>query len=206
MTYSTSVFGRTRPQAIAWTLDASNFMNVLTTHGGQQMDLLFDLVGPPKKLTAVIETQFHVITLEETGQTIANEAPDAAMAIGTLEGGGLVNITFVGGTPHDPSTQICITGTDGVLKLTNPLGNAADFVLEGAHNDQTELSRLPTPAEYQLDPSPSLDASVEDLAVLYDAYAHEKENGTSEATTFSDAVAMHRTLDQIEQTSKRFFD
>jgi predicted dehydrogenase len=205
MTYSTSIFGATRPQSIAWTADASNFMNVLTTHGGQQMDLLFHLVGPPTKLTAVIENQFPVITVEETGQNLAYEAPDAAMAIGSLEGGGLVNITFVGGTPHDPTTQIYITGTDGALKLTNPYGNAADFVLDGAHGDQTELTRLPTPADYQLDPSPSLDASVQDLAVLYDAYARDKDSGTSEATTFTDAVAMHRTLDQIEQTSKRFF-
>jgi predicted dehydrogenase len=206
MTYTTSVFGAARPQSIAWTTDASNFMNVLTTHGGQQMDLLFHLVGPPKKLTAVLETQFPVITMEGTGQTLANESPDAALAIGTLEGGGLVNITIVGGTPHDPTTLIYITGTDGVLKLTNPFGNAADFVLEGARGGQTELSRLPTPAEYQLNPSPSLDASVEDLAVLYQAYAHDQENGTSEATTFKDAVAMHRTLDQIEQTSKEFTD
>ena len=58
-------------------------MNVLTTHGGQQMDLLFHLVGPPKKLTRTFESQFPVITLEETGKTLANESPDAAMAIGT---------------------------------------------------------------------------------------------------------------------------
>jgi predicted dehydrogenase len=206
MTYSTSVFSPTRPQKIAWTADASNFMNVLTTHGGQQMDLLFHLVGPPKKLTAVLETQFPIITVQETGQTIANEAPDAAMAIGSLENGGLVTMTIIGGTPHDPGILIHITGADGALKLTSPFGNAADFVLEGAHGDQTELSPLPTPAEYQLNPSPSLDASVEDLAVLYEAYVHDSENGTSEATTFNDAVALHRTLDQIEQTSKRFSD
>jgi hypothetical protein len=41
--------------------------------------------------------------------------------------------------------------------------------------------------------------------VLYKAYAGDTENGISEATTFSDAVAMHRTIDQIEQTSSRFF-
>ena len=206
MIYSTSIFGRTRPRSIAWTADASNFMNVLTTHGGQQMDLLFHLVGPPKKLTAVLENQFPVITMEETGETIAYESPDAAVAIGSLGGGGLVNITFVGGTPHASTTQILITGTDGALRLTNPYGNAADFVLDGTRGDETELTRLATPPEYQLDPSPSLDASVEDLAVLYQAYARDKDTGTSDATTFTDAVAMHRILDQMEQTSRRFFD
>lgn len=206
MTYSTSIFGATRPASIAWISDTSNFMNVLTTHGGQQMDLLFHLVGPPKKLTGIVETQFPHVTLEGTGETLSNESPDVAVAIGTLDGGGLVNVTFVGGTPHDSTTLIYITGTDGVLKLTNPFGNSADFVLEGARGDQAELSRLPTPAEYQLDPSPSLDASVEDLAVLYQAYAHDQKNGTSEATIFKDAVAMHRTLDQIELTSKEFTD
>jgi predicted dehydrogenase len=205
MTYSTAVFGPTRPEKIAWTVDASNFVNVLTTHGGQQMDLLFHLVGRPKKLTAVTETQFPAITMEETGDTIANQTPDAAVAIGSLVDGGLVAITFVGGTRHGPAFQIHITGTDGALKLTSPSGNAADFALEGARGDQTELTHLPTPAEYQLDPSPSLDASVEDLAVLYQAYAHDQERRT-EATTFSDAVAIHRTLDQIDQTSEQFTD
>ena len=44
------------------------------------------------------------------------------------------------GTPHDSTTLIYITGTGGVLKLTNPYGNAGDFVLEGAQGDQTEPS------------------------------------------------------------------
>ena len=94
----------------------------------------------------------------------------------------------------------CGAGVAGEVRLARE-----DFALDGASGDQTELSRLPTPAEYQLDPSPSLDASVEDLAVLYKAYAGDTENGISEATTFSDAVAMQRTIDQIEQTSSRFF-
>ena len=112
MTYSKAVFGPTRPEKIAWTVDASNFVNVLTTHGGQQMDLLFHLVGRPKKLTAVTETQFRAITMEETGDTTANQTPDGAVAIGSLVDGGLVAITFVGGTRHGPAFQIHIAGTD----------------------------------------------------------------------------------------------
>ncbi len=43
----------------------------------------------------------------------------------------------------------------------------------------------------------NLDANVQDVAYLYAAYAHDRKNGTSEATTFSDALKQHHLIDQM---------
>jgi hypothetical protein len=50
--------------------------------------LLFQAVGSPHKLTAVVANQFPEITVEETGEKVPTTRPDAAMVIGTLENGG----------------------------------------------------------------------------------------------------------------------
>jgi len=59
--------------------------------------------------------------------------------------------------------------------------------------------------EYRSFPDSYLDASVQDVAYLYDAYARDRQNGTSDATSFSDAVRQHRLIDRILQTSAEFF-
>src|SRR5438132_236517 len=82
-------FAAIMPGRYEWTFDASNFTHVLAIYAGHFLDMLFQSVGFPKKLTAVVENQFPLITIEETGQKIPTTRPDEAMVIGTLEDGGL---------------------------------------------------------------------------------------------------------------------
>ena len=67
------------------------------------------------------------------------------------------------------------------------------------------FSQRPAPATYQSLAVSHLDASVQDLAYLYAAYARDQKNGTSEASNFRDAVKQHQLVDQSAQTSKTFF-
>ena len=69
-------------------------------------DMLFQSVGFPKKLTAVIENQFPLITVEESGQKIPTTRPDEVMVIGTLEDGGLFSVQIEGGQRHRTGLQI----------------------------------------------------------------------------------------------------
>jgi hypothetical protein len=64
----------------------------------------------------------------------------------------------------------------------------------------------PVPADYQSLMAAHLDASVQDMAYLYAAYARDRKNGTFEASTFKDALKQHHLIDQIEQTSAAFFN
>jgi hypothetical protein len=45
---------------------------------------------------------------------------------------------------------------------------------------------------------------VQDVAYLYAAYARDRQNGTTEASDFKDAVRMHHVIDQISSSSDEF--
>jgi predicted dehydrogenase len=207
MTVNVDAFQPAMPGRYAWTIDPSSFTHVLSIYAGHFMDMLFHTVGFPKKLTAVVENQFPFITITETGEKVPTSKPDAAMIIGTLEGGGLFSVQIEGGQKHRTGLQIDITGTEGVLRSTNPRAfeNKEDNRIEGVNGDGSSLSPLPVPAEYRSLAVSQLDASVQDMAYLYAAYARDRKNGTSEASNFRDAVRQHQLIDRIVQTSEAFF-
>ena len=45
---------------------------------------------------------------------------------------------------------------------------------------------------------------MQDVAYLYAAHARDRQNGTSEASDFRDAVRMHHVIDQISSSSDEF--
>ncbi|MFG3029175.1 Gfo/Idh/MocA family protein [Streptomyces sp. NPDC048253] len=201
-------FGPVMPEKVAWTFDVDAFTHVLSIYGGHFLDVLFQIVGPPKDLTALVETQFSELTVEETGKTVTSAKPDAVMAIGTLENGGLFSVQLEGGQKFPTGLQIDITGTEGVLRLTNDRAfeNTEDNTLHGVNGDSSPgsaLAVLPVPEEYRSLPDASLDESVQDLAHLYAAFARDKANGTTEATTFAEAVNQHHLIDRIQESSER---
>ncbi|MFF5563160.1 Gfo/Idh/MocA family protein [Streptomyces sp. NPDC012623] len=199
-------FGPVMPGKVAWTFDVDNYTHVLSVYGGHFLDVLFQLVGPPKDLTAITATQFPELTVAETGKTVPSAKPDAAMAIGTLESGGLFSVQLEGGQKFPTGLQIDITGTEGVLRVTNDRAfeNTEDNTLHGVNgaSGTPALTVLPVPDEYRSLPDASLDESVQDLAHLYATFAGDKSNGTTEATTFADAVNQHRLIDRIQQASR----
>jgi predicted dehydrogenase len=129
------------------------------------------------------------------------------MVIGTLEGGGLFSMQVEGAQKHRTGLQIDISGTEGVLRITNPLAfqNKNDNAIEGMEGDATTFSPLPIPDKYEFLAKSGLDVSAQDLAYLYAAYASDKKDGTSEASNFKDAVRQHRLIDEIYRTSEDFF-
>jgi hypothetical protein len=72
------------------------FSNILSIYAGHFGDLLFRSVGYPKKLSAVVETQFPYFTVVETGEQVTNANPNEVMVIGTLENGGLFSLQIEG--------------------------------------------------------------------------------------------------------------
>lgn len=110
--------------------------------------------------------------------------------IGILEGGGFFSMQVEGAQKHRTGLQIDISGTEGVLRITNPLAfqNKDDNAIEGMNGETMTFSPLPIPDEYKTLANSGLDVSAQDLAYLYAAYASDGVNGTSEASNFRDAV------------------
>ena len=206
MTVSVDAFPPVMPGKYAWAFPAANFSHVVSVYAAHFGDMLFQSVGFPNKLTALVQNQFPFITIPETGQKVPTTRPDAAMVIGTLENGALFSIQIEGAQPHRTGLQIDITGTEGVLRITNLLAfeNKEDNHIEGANGDQSSLSPLPVPAAYRSLPVSHLDASVQDVAYLYAAYTRDRKEGTTEASNFKDAVRQHQLIDQMVETSEAF--
>ncbi|MFM0395100.1 Gfo/Idh/MocA family protein [Paraburkholderia phytofirmans] len=207
MSVGVDAFGEVMPEFAKWALDAANFTDVLSIYGGHFQDMLFHGVGFPAKLTAAMENQFPLTTIAETGEKIGYTSPNEVMVIGTLPGGGLFSVQLEGGQVHRTGLQIDITGTEGALRITNARGfqNTEDNEIAGMNKDGDTFVALPIPARYASLPVSHLDASAQDVAYLYAAYARDKETGSADATSFEDALRQHRLIDQIAQTSESFF-
>jgi predicted dehydrogenase len=207
MTVSVDAFPPTMPAMYEWAFHTSNFSHVLSVYAAHFGDMLYRSVGTPKRLTAVVETQFPFFTIMETGEQIPNTNPNEVMVIGTLENGGLFSMQVEGAQKHRTGLQIDISGTEGVLRITNTLAflNKDDNAIEGMKGNATTFSPLPIPDMYESLARSGLDVSAQDLAYLYAAYASDKVNGTSEASNFRDAVRQHHLIDDIYKTSENFF-
>ena len=207
MTVSADAFVPEMSEKHSWAFDTASFSNVLSIYAAHFGDMLFRSVGFPKKLTAVIETQFPFFNVVETGEQVPNANPNEVMVIGTLEGGGLFSMQVEGAQKRRTGLQIDISGSEGVLRITNELAflNKEDNAIQGINGDARTFAPLPIPDEYETLANTGLDVSAQDLAYLYAAYASDKKNGTSETSNFSDAVRQHHLIDQIYRTSEAFF-
>ena len=109
--------------------------------------------------------------------------------------------------PQDIKCQIDISGTEGVLRITNPLAfqNKSRNAIEDMNGDAQTSHPLHIPGKYETLAKSGLDVSVQDLAYLYAAYARDKVNGTSEASNFRDAVRQHHRSMRLPRTSADFF-
>lgn len=207
MSVGVDAFGAELPARYAWVLNPAAFVSLLPVYLGHFGDLLFTTVGPPSKLTAITQNQIPTVTLTDTGERVPYPVPTAVMIIGTLERGGMFSIQLEGGQGHRKTgLQIVITGTEGALRISNARGfeNEDDNTLEEMTGDATAFSPIAVPRKYTALPPNHLDASVQDVACLYDAYARDVQNGTSTVSTFTDAVNLHHLIDQVTQSSEAF--
>jgi predicted dehydrogenase len=199
MHVSMNYFQQLRPKSLEWTVPAENFSHILAIYGGHFLDMLFNVAGQPKTVSAEVLNQFPTVTIVETAATYPNTTPDEVVLIGTLENGAAFSIQIEGGKRNNSGLQIDITGHDGDLKIWNPLsfGNGEDNRIEGSQGDNQDLVHLPIPERYQWVTGSTLDASVLDLAHLYTGYAEGRDN----VPNFTDAVKMHQFIDLISKAA-----
>ena len=198
MHVSMNYFQAVRSTDLAWTIPPESFSHILSIYGGHFFDLLFHMVGAPATVSAIATPQFEKITLAETGESFPNQTPDQVLAIGTLARGGVYTVQIEGGKRNNSGLQIDITGMEGDLKISNPLSftNPHDNTVEGSQGNNESLKILPVPESYHNLPKSQLDASVLDLAHLYDAFARH-----APAPNFADALRLHQFIDLISKAS-----
>ena len=202
MHVSMSGFAPIRSKSLDWTLPAVNFSHVLSIYGGHFMDMLFHAVGAPATLSAIVKTQFSHVSAG-TAPRVPNETPDAVIAMGTLESGALFQVHIEGGKLNQKGLQIEITGTKGDLDVSNQRSfvTKQEDVIRAAQGEGGHWTALEIPDNCRTIPPSDLDASVQDLAQLYAAFARDRITGQKTTRDFADAVAMHRLIDAIVDSS-----
>ncbi|MBV8418062.1 MAG: hypothetical protein JO251_22930 [Verrucomicrobia bacterium] len=92
---------------------------------------------------------------------------------------------------------------EGDLKIYNRLSfaNHEDNTVEGSQGNNEPLQVLPISDRYYGLVASKLDASVLDLAYLYDAFANEGMDKGYQAPDFSDAVRLHKFIDLVSKAS-----
>ena len=199
---SMNYFQGLRPKALDWTAPPENFSSVVAIYAGHFLDMLFQAVGRPTQLSALMVNQFPKVTIAETGEVISTSTPDQLVLAASLGGSAVLSAHIEGGKRNGSGVQIDITGDAGDLRITNESAfGERDYLIEGAHGDNLRLEALPIPESYNWLPPSDLPASVLELANLYAAFERDLSDGTSTAPSFEEAVRLHRLFDAFQKSS-----
>ena len=206
MHVSMNYFQALRSQALAWTVPPENFSSVVAIYAGHFLDMLFQAVGRPTSLSALMVNQFPTVTIRETGEDLATTAPDQLVLAASLGGTAVLSVHIEGGKRNGSGVQIDITGDAGDLRINNRSafgGVGDDYVVEGAHGDDLPLAALPVPSPGTGLPESDLPSAVLELAHLYAAFARDLATGSQTAPTFDDAVWLHGLFDSFDASSRQ---
>ena len=107
------------PQSLAYSSDRAAADNVLTIMVGHSLAVFDTIVGPVADVSAVAASFHDQISVAETGERVANDAPGQVAVLGRLAGGAVFSLTAQGGNAAAPDGFVVrVSGTDGTLSIT----------------------------------------------------------------------------------------
>jgi predicted dehydrogenase len=93
------------PQSLAYSSDRAAANNVLTIMVGHSLAVFDTIVGPVADVSAVAASFHDQISVAETGERVANDAPGQVAVLGRLAGGAVFSLTAQGGNGMSPSLR-----------------------------------------------------------------------------------------------------
>jgi predicted dehydrogenase len=209
--------GTRRSQDGLYVIDNRNGASTLAIQGGHAIDALRFVVGDFAGLSAVVDNQFPVVEVIETGETFAKDAPDHILASGRLQNGASVSIAINGGAVAGFGIELTIFGTAGTLSVYQHGGlnfQMSELSLAGAKAGARGLAPLEIPAGYDpilfpadhvgRSPYPGVPlprATLVNVANLYRRLAAAIKNDTDVEPSFSTGVTMHEIIDSLTAAS-----
>ncbi len=187
----------------AYLLDNANGATMLTIPVGHTIAGLIEVLGEFAQLSSVLATRRTTAVVAGTGEKLPVTAPDQVLVSGVLVSGVPVSIHYRGGMPRDGEGLLWeINGTEGDIRISGPLGHLqlAPLSLKSARGDEKAFKPLEVPASFLAglgrEPVPG------NVARNYARMARDLREGTHTAPSFDDAVALHRVIAAIEQSSE----
>ena len=185
----------------SWQAVRANGANPLTIAGGHAIDALCFILGEVVELSARVTTRITEWRDEETGASIAVDAPDSIAVAGRTESGAEIAIQ-VASVPAQPTgTRLEIYGSEGALFLTARSANIGPNQLHGSQGGDA-LAELVPPDEYQVVPEGTPPGPPRNVAHSYARMADASGTGEPFNPDFDLAVRRHRLLAAIEHSSE----
>jgi predicted dehydrogenase len=197
--------GNRIPQSLAYSNDRAAANNVLTIMVGHSLAVLDTIIGSAEHVSAVVANHHDHIRVNETAETIANDAPGQVAVLGRLVGGAVFSLTAQGGSAAAPDGFVIkISGADGTLTITprdpGHYPGWADWRIMLRTNDGT-ITELAVPARYSSVPAELPAGPAANIAALYRELGSAIREGRPAQPNFHTAVRHHETLDAIERAA-----
>jgi predicted dehydrogenase len=209
--------GTRRSQDGLYVIDNRNGASTLAIQGGHAIDALRFVAGGFAGVSAVVDNQFPVVEVIETGDTLAKDAPDHILASGRLQNGASVSISINGGAVAGFGIELTIFGTEGTLSVYQhgPLNfQMSELSLAGAKAGARALAPLEIPAGYDpmlfpadyvgRSPYPGVPlprATLVNVANLYRRLAAAIANDSDVEPNFATGIAVHKIIDSLTTAS-----
>jgi len=209
--------GARRSREGLYVIHNRNGASTLAIQGGHAIDALRFVAGDFAGFAAVVDNQFPVVSVIETGETLAKDAPDHILASGRLQNGASVSIAINGGAVAGFGIELTIFGTEGTLSVYQHGGlnfQMSELSLAGAKAGAGALAPLEIPAGYDpmlfpaghagRSPYPGVPlprATLVNVANLYRRLAVAIAEDAEVEPDFSTAVALHDILDRLTASS-----
>lgn len=195
----------------AYMLDRNNGATMLSIPFAHAIDALTMVLGELTEVTATMAGRRPIVRHADTGQLAPMTAEDQIAVTAVLGDGAVASAHFRGGISRATNLHWEINGTDGDLVITGNTGHLqyGQMTIHGARGDDTALTALPVPTQYERAPAiagrhtEKSDAINYAYAVTY-AYADilaDLIHGTHIAPDFEHALRRHRMLDEIERAA-----
>jgi predicted dehydrogenase len=186
----------------AYLLDRANGATMLTIPLGHTLAAFRDVLGDFADVSSVLATRRKSVLALDTGETLPMTASDQVLVSGVLKSGAPVSIHYRGGGARGGVGLVWeINGTEGDIRVTGPWGHAqmVQLSLEGGRGEERELRPLEVPSSWRAG-WPEAPA-IGNVARVYARLAADLREGTRTAPSFDDAVAVHRIIAAIEDSS-----
>ena len=185
----------------AWMADRANGANTLSIASGHALDIFCHCVGEFRALTAQVSAQLGAWSAGD-GKTVAVDAPDNVVVSGVLENGASASAHIATIPWNGSGWRLEVYGTEGTLSArSEEMVQYGNVQLYGAQGAGQPLQPLEVPARLAAAPEGVPPGEPYNVAQLYRIIGGAIRDGDAAQPDFDTAVARHRFLDLLQQSS-----
>ena len=194
---SGQAWGAITDPAHVYAYDRRNGVTPLSVSVGHALDALTFVLGDVDSATATLGVGHREINVLNS-TPIRSTTPDQVAVTAALNSGAVAAIFYRGGLSRAGDFRWEINGTDGDVLVTSPAPNgnvqATELVLAGGRGSDAHVEHIIAPDDYS---GAGLHGPARNVAALYAAFARDRNESTTVAPSFDDAVRLHRLIDRI---------